>query len=261
MSEKKTVADYIFGAKDTVEKNVKKVVDKCDETVTKTINKTNKYTEKLQDKYEENSKKAQKQFDKGFKSASKMTNTAFNKANNIKDNMLAKLGFDKYKKEYTYGTIGENNFETSKTVNEEERLFKDLSTHLKLDKNLDPNKLEVLEKYVKKEIPEGYIKNTYNIASIADNVIRTREDIDLQLKKDIILSIEYDKLNQITMFLNGNKKTNCIEVGMLLDPEEKSPGIDDVITKNSVRLEGEAVPKSPMEILQEMMTKLQQQNQ
>lgn len=257
MSEKKTVADIIFGAKNSVERSAKKVIDKCDETITKTVNKTTKYTDKLQNSYEENVKKVQKQFDSGVKSAKQTSNNTLSKMSNVKDAFLTKLGFDKYKKEYKYGKIGENNFESPNVVDEKEKLINDLKEHLKLNPQTTPHQSAILEKFIRGEILSIYIKNTYKIAMIADNVLKTKEDIDLQLKKDTILSIEYDKLNKVNMFLNAEKETNCIEVGQLLGPEEKSPGIEEIIEKNSVPLEGEEIPKSPMEILQEMMAKMQ----
>ena len=136
---------------------------------------------------------------------------------------------------------------------EKYKLFVGMVNALNLTTKTDPNQIEVLANYVSGRLLPEHIKSTYAIAMLADNSVKTKMDADYQLENGLTLNIEYNGKNNVKMFLNGMQETNCIKVGRTLRPEAKVSGLDEVIKQSSVRLPGEVVPKSPMEILMQLM--------
>ncbi len=178
----------------------------------------------------------------------------FDRITTLKNKIIHKLGFDKYKKEYTKYQIGEDNFVKNDEIeNEKYKLFVDIVEALKLNTKDDPNQIEVLANYVSGRIEPEYIKNTYNMAMLADDVVKSKSDTDIQLENGLIINIEYNGKNNVRMYINGLQETNCIKIGRTLKPEERMSGLDDLIARSSVRLPGEPEPKSPMEILMALM--------
>ena len=257
----KTFADIIFGIKDAIvdffelvkEKitNIfEKISNKVDDTTYKVLNnfqkvqnKTYKSQQKIKDSVGANSSKL-----------SSSSNNIFDKLDEFKKKIISKLGFDKYKKQYVKYQIGEDNFVPEVDPEDEKyKLFVGMVDSLNLNTKTDPNQIEVLSNYVTGKINPAYIKNTYSLAMMADDVIKTGIDAEVQLENGFYVSIENNGKNNVRMFINGMQETNCIKLGRTLSPEIKVSGLDEVIAKSSISLPGEEVAKSPLEVLTTFM--------